>query len=171
MLERNYIAIQDFEITDCNKAINITDNSHDVIVKRTYMHECTRNGIYFGTGGGENYNLTVGGSYGQGNVIKNIGQDIAGADIVMCNGHDVIINYNNLYADNSNYGIDGIVPTCGGSHDILIENNSIHGHNATGVGEDGVGIKNGSHNIIIRYNYIYNNDKGTSEPARHTNKR
>ena len=151
----SYITIQDFEITDCEHAIYITDSSDWVTIKRTYMYLCDRNGVYIGHGSS---NITVGGSSGHGNVVKNIGVDTAGADVVMCVSDNVIISYNHLYADNSSWGIDGIVPTCSGpnsSHDILIEYNSIHGHNHSSNGEDGLDLKDEAYNVIIRYNKIY----------------
>jgi hypothetical protein len=148
----SYINIQDFEITDCNKAIYISGSSDWITIKRNYMYFCDRNGVYIGSGSS---GVTVGGSSGQGNVAKNIGIDTAGADVVMCGADNVIISYNNLYADNSRWGIDGIVPTCSTSHEILVEYNFIHSHNHLTNGEDGIDLKDGAYNIIIRFNKIY----------------
>jgi hypothetical protein len=152
---QSFITIQDFEITDCEKGINIydaSDSGDNITIRRVYIHECVRNGVYIGT---NSQNVTVGGASGQGIVAKNIGVDTAGADIVMCDANNVIISYNHLYADNSSWGIDGIVPTCGTSHEILAEYNFIHGHNHLTNGEDGIDLKDGAYNIIIRYNKIY----------------
>jgi hypothetical protein len=148
---KSYITIQDFEITDCEHAIYVSDSSDWITIKRSYMYLCDRNGIYIGSG---SLGVTIGGASGDGNVIKNIGVDTAGADVVLCDADNVIISYNHLYADNSRWGIDGVVPTCATSHDILIEYNSIHGHNHLTNGEDGIDLKDGAYNIIIRYNKI-----------------
>ena len=155
----DYIEVVDFEITDFDQAIRValTTESNDITIKRCYMYEGS-NGIYFGSA---SYNITIGGSSGNGNVIKNIGTTTAGEDIALGqNTHDIIISYNHLYADSSSWGIDGIMSL--GSDDVLVEYNSIHEHNKTvNLGENGIDLKRNCSDWIIRYNDIYgHNEQG-----------
>jgi len=159
----SYIAIQDFEMTDCEIGIMITDAAGWTKIKRTYIHECHRNGIYMGHATLRSENILIGGERGHGNVLKNIGHDTAGADIVSCLANDVVVSYNHLYAndlDGGNWGIDGVVPTCFYSYRFLVEYNSIHGHQKSSIGdkgEDGIDFKKGVYDSVIRFNNIYDN--------------
>jgi hypothetical protein len=108
------------------------------------------------------YNITIGGSLGHGNVIKNLGTTTADEDIALSGTagnvvHDIIISYNHLYADTTDYGIDGIMVD-GYTENVLIEYNSIHDHQRKfNLGEDGIDLKKTtSERFIIRYNNIYN---------------
>lgn len=149
---QSYIIVQDFELTDFKGlGLPIIGASHDIIVKRNFFYEMSKAiESYEGS-----YNITIGGSHGNGNVLKNIGTTTAHADITLLNTHDVIISYNYLYADSPNWGIDGIV-VLEPAYDVLVEYNTLHSHNRNDNGEDGIDLKKpNTYNFIIRYNHIY----------------
>ena len=159
----DYLIIQDFEITDVRNGVYAAENCDHILFKRNYIHETTGFGIWMGTASGSSTGcsyMTVGGSLGHGNVIKNIGNATAGGDVVFAHGDNVIVSYNHLYADNSSYGVDGVDPM-NDSHNWLVEYNNIHGHNSQVFGEDGIDVKTdyasgtGVHDGIIRYNHVY----------------
>jgi hypothetical protein len=156
---KDYVTVCDFEITDVKQAISIDSSSDNIIVKRTYIYECN-NGIVIN----KSSNVTIGGSPGQGNVVKNVGNTTAHEDIAITGSgtppHDIIISYNHLYADDdTSWGIDGIMNVGNKTYDVLIEYNSIHGHNhSTAKGENGIDLKRDISNVIIRYNEIYDHD-------------
>lgn len=156
----SYMIVQDFEITDAGAGVAVRDMSHDVIVRRNFAYQI--NGAYYaGTPSPPGpYNVTFGGSAGQGNVAKNIGRGTADEDIGICAANNIIISHNHLYATASDWGIDGIIISCSAvhTHSILVEYNAIHDHNdVTGeLGEDGIDMKGGAYDIIIRFNKIYN---------------
>jgi len=153
----DYVTVVDFEITGFSQAIRIglDTESNDITLQRNYLYE-GHNGIYIGT---TSYNVTVGGSSGNGNVVKNVGVTTAHEDIAFDSApHDVIISYNHLYADSDSWGIDGIV-NVGTTSDVLIEYNSIHGHNhTTAQGENAIDLKKQATDWIIRYNDLYDSD-------------
>jgi hypothetical protein len=182
----NYITVQDFEIREISHGVYLDDSSN-IIIRRNYIHDAGSNGIKAVTSAGTSENITIGGTSGDGNVIKNAGVGTASGDIVIAGCNDIIISYNHLYATLADSlitdrGIDGIVPM-NGTYNVLIEYNSIHSHNdnytadtfpagpcgapCVGRGEDGIDIKddncgpvewsNGTHDIIIRFNHIYDN--------------
>jgi len=157
LLGADYITIQDFEMTDFSTGIKMdTSASIGITIKRCYMYEGD-SGIYIGYG---SYNITIGGSAGHGNVIKNTGVGTSGEDIAIAvdDPHDIIISYNHLYANSNDWGIDGIMNEAD-SYDVLVEYNSIHGHNhTTAQGENGIDLKRQPENWIIRYNEIYDHD-------------
>jgi len=157
----DYVTVQDFEITktdldsDSSEGIMIRSGADYVTVKRCFIYE-VREGIQIGGN-----NAIIGGSLGQGVVIKNVGVTTADADIVTNGGDYYIISYNHIYSDSSSWGVDGITAG-GGSGDGdsygLIEYNSIHGHQRTSNGEDGIDLKYNAHHVIVRYNNIYDNN-------------
>jgi hypothetical protein len=149
----NYIIVQDFEITDTTQGIFV-DNTDHIIIKRCYIFE-SFNGIYFGHGN----NYTAGGSSGHGNVVKNVGIRTSDEDIALSSVTDVILSYNHLYADDTSWGIDGIMAVTYADN-VLVEYNSIHDHDhSTGdKGENAIDIKGTSDHWIIRYNRIYGHD-------------
>ena len=161
----SYITIQDLEATDCGTGAAFSvDNSNDIVFKRNFIYSTAADSkCESGISMANTYNITIGGSSGHGNVIKNIGDDTSDEDIALGSGsmHDIIISYNHLYADNAAFGIDGIMCETN-AYDILVEYNSIHGHNDEngdgGRGENGIDIKRGAYNWIIRYNSIYDHD-------------
>lgn len=162
---RDYIIIQDFEITNAESGIYAlyTTSKSNIIIRRNFIHDGSGSGIYC-------YNVdtfTIGGSLGNGNVVKDWGDDTSGVDINIAGStsHDWIVSYNHLYATkntgaSTDRGIDGIIV----NHQAntgLIEYNSIHSHNDSygDTGEDGIDIKNDEAgtfaDIIVRYNHIY----------------
>jgi len=167
---RDYINIQDFEITDANTAIYMASGCDHINIKRNYMHDLTRSGVVGTTLTNTSYPrigqsyVTVGGALADANVVKNAGTDTSGADINFGCSNNLIISYNHLYSDSTSYGIDGIIlnRNC---HDILVEYNCIHEHNDSSAGEDGMDIKDdnnsggGNYNLIIRYNHIYDHGR------------
>lgn len=169
---RSYVTVQDLIVTDfADLGILIHGSAgggvpHDIIVKRCTIHTALQKGISVSDnswGNNRPYNITIGGASGDGNTIYNIGNDTRGMDVNTSYAHDVIISYNHLYANNTDYGIDGIHLIEG--YNQLIEYNTVHGHNNnTGGqwGENCVDIKGGSYNIIVRFNRFYDNDH---EPA------
>lgn len=150
----DYVTIQDFEMTDCiDIALAIHGGSHDILAKRNYIHTLAGKGIEFYEAA---YNVTIGGTLNHGNVVKNVGTTTAHYDVGMSGSHDNIVSYNHLYADDTNYGIDGVIASDGAIYSVLIEYNSIHNHNRSTNGEDGFDIKKAdTRDIIIRYNHIY----------------
>jgi hypothetical protein len=151
----NHITVQDFEITDINQGIYLAPGSTYIVVKRTYIYECDNGIIIYGA----SY-ITIGGSSGHGNVVKNVGRDTSHEDIGITGPtHDVIISYNHLYADSASWGIDGIMNDGANTNKVLIEYNSIHSHNRVGgTGEGGIDIKGNAYDWIIRFNDIYDHD-------------
>jgi hypothetical protein len=183
---KDYLIIQDFEIKEVNDGVYAVEGCDHIIIRRNYIHDALSHGVSLTTGGksprtGTNF-ITIGGALGDGNVLKNIGVGTGHADITLNAAHDIIVNYNHLYATpnkatgaSTDKGVDGIVAV-GETYNVLIEHNSIHSHNdnygpdptgycghgCTGRGEDGIdikdddgGINGGCHDIIVRYNHIY----------------
>jgi len=158
---QDYIIIQDFRIDGGGLDFLGTSKSNDssyIIIRRNEIHDIEGNGINIDYG---DY-FTIGGAYGDGNEMYDIGIDTSDGDISPYWTDDIIISYNHLFATKSNgnsrdRGIDGIV-----THHVnrmLVEYNSIHSHNdrygSDARGEDGMDLKQETHNVIIRFNKIY----------------
>lgn len=170
---KDYIIMQDFEISGTSHAIYAASGSDHLIIRRNYIHDALNGGISIITDWIDNIScdwVTVGGALGDGNVVKNTGYNTSGADVRFAATSNFICSYNHLYAtpdradgEPDDRGIDGIVPL-NVAHNGLIEYNTIHSHNdsygSDAKGEDGIDIKDdngeyGCYNIIIRYNNIY----------------
>jgi hypothetical protein len=164
---QDYIIIQDFRLSD-DSAISLNGSSTEndssyVTIRRCEIHDSEGQGIDVDYGD----HITVGGSYGDGNEIYDIGNDTGGGDVTGERTEGFTISYNHLYATKSNgdsgdRGIDGIVTHyCEG---MLIEYNSIHSHNDKygEKGENGIDLKRETKDVIIRFNKIYDH-RGDSQ--------
>jgi len=172
---KDYLIIQDFEITDMNIGIitgpawtgsGSNDPSEYIVIRRNYIHDSenddTGDRAIFTTTN-ENYGmrgtryLTIGGAPGDGNHIFNIGGSFTGDyDIKLAYAEDVVCSYNACHADLSrDLGRSGISwegNPCGDTHtkNIVIEHNHVYDHAVEG----GIGGKCGE-NIIVRYNVVH----------------
>ena len=164
---KDYIKIDDIEISNTGRCIMGVGDTDYMIVTDIFCHDTTKQALFFGDPSSMiASNITVGGSAGDGVVVKDSGDDTGGADVAFQRVDVATVSYSHLYAvsGTSAKGIDGIVFEL--SSTCLAEHNSVHGHNdpsATpgdpennSLGEDGIDIK-GSDGVIVRYNDVYDN--------------
>ena len=160
---KNYLIIDGLEVTGQTlSGIWIYNGSTHVAITNCEIHHIYGSGedadsTGINLSGSASY-ITIGGSSGNGNNIHHIGKGTGSGDIQMQeNVTNVIISYNTIWSDGTDYGIDGIVNT--GCDYLLIEYNTIYGHQeaqGSNQGEDGIDMKE-CHDIIIRYNEVYGN--------------
>ena len=166
-----YFNVVDFEVTDCTTGIRIYNGANHITLQRNYIYECFSKGFTVSYSHGDNPNyITIGGSDGHGNVVKNCGFDTSDMDVKLCNAEDIIVSYNHLYGstprvwhagEEAYFSCDGIQLGCGQTTNVLIEYNTIHGHNGS-AGENAMDFKPTNSNVIVRYNKIYD-EQGEGE--------
>ena len=160
----DYVTVQDFEMTDAVGAgIIMSGTSTNIVIKKNHIHHLYDTGDDSDTKGinadSSCSYITIGGASGDGNNIHHIGKGTGSGDIDFVGTDDVIISYNKIWSDGTDYGIDGIVFE-NSANRWLIEYNVIFGHdenNGGHRGEDGIDMKNDSVDTIVRYNHIYGN--------------
>lgn len=163
---RDYLIIQDFEITDCacgvyvrGKSGDSSETSDHIIIRRNYIHETYSSAIQITkyNGGGSTY-ITVGGAYGDGNYFYDTCQSTNTHNVGFNATDNAVFSYNkieNPLGDKGEYvkylSQNGLsIHTCANT---LVEYNEISGAR----GQGGIAPKeNGNYNTIIRYNKIYN---------------
>ena len=133
---KDYIIVDGIEMQDSadSGALEFVGGASYCIVINCKIHHNIYRGIFYTASD----HLTFG-QAGNGNEIYNNTTGTAGGDIVGSDSDDIIVQYNKLYADDSNWGVDGFA--CHSTDGLLIQYNTIYGHNKTGDGEDGVDLK------------------------------
>ena len=111
---KDYIVIDGIEMTQATAGgILMYKGSDHIIIKNCEIHHIYASGDDSDSKGINaddscSY-ITIGGAPGNGNSVHHIGKGTGSGDIDFVGTDDVIVSYNTLWSDGTDYGIDGIV--------------------------------------------------------------
>lgn len=163
----SHIAVQDFEIEQCNIGISIRNDASYLVIKRNIIHDTLDDGLLLA----HSNNTVIGGARGDGNHFYDCGAGTGAADVCSLRADYAVVSYNWLEGgSDKDRGIDGVTLNSF-SNNWLIEYNLIESHNdedpstpdpykgtdhrgLDGPGEDGIDVKHQCHNIVVRGNLI-----------------
>lgn len=181
------IVIDHITIDACDNGMSVTSDTNGLTITNSIFQHIRESGIIMAATDATHYpqNITIGGSYGNGNTFYNNGYKTSwGNNVVAYDVRsstyctDIIVSYNEMHSDTPYKMMSAML--FHGSRDVLIERNKMHGNQAYNA-RAMISIKGGdtettssdhktAKRIIVRFNEIYDvnlaeNPYGNTTPS------